>query len=208
MNRITARIDRMKERRRTGCRGARGYCIDQSLALSCPSLPSSCPSCSDLTDHYPLELLDGLIHRHDVLRRHGRLDVVHLAEHEAAAGGEVIAAPPHLVPDLLRRPALQHRLRVAAAAPERQVAPELPLELGAVHVRRRHLHRVDGVDAHLDQVGDDVVDRAAGVQQQGLAAEVLDQLPQARVVGLDHLAVRAPAIAAGRSACPGRRSPG
>ena len=90
---------------------------------------------------------DRLPHGLHVLRRHVGLDVVDRGEDEAAARRKVGDAAPHLGPDLVRRPAAQHALRVHAAAPEDEVAPEVALEGGRLHAGRRDLDRVQDVDA-------------------------------------------------------------
>ena len=56
-------------------------------------------------------------------------------------------------------PAAKDALRVHAAAPEDEVAPEVALERRAVHARRGDLDRVEDVDPDLDEVGNQVPDR-------------------------------------------------
>ena len=75
-----------------------------------------------------------------------------------------------------RRAAGQHSLRVAAAAPVRHVLAVLLLQLRRVHAGRRHLHRIDDVDADLDQVGQERLDRAAAVVEDLRLGVALDGL--------------------------------
>ena len=95
---------------------------------------------------------NGIEGRHDVLRRDERLDVVDRREDETAAGREIIDPASNFVADLLRRPEREDSLRVHAAAPEDEVAPELLLELASVHPARADLDRVDDVHPDLDEV--------------------------------------------------------
>src|SRR5512139_429497 len=70
-----------------------------------------------------------LPHGHVVPGRHVGLRVVHGAEDEPAARGEILETAAHLLAHLPRCSARQDVLRVHAAAPERQAAPVQPLEL-------------------------------------------------------------------------------
>ena len=71
---------------------------------------------------------DRVVHGLDVPRRDVGHDVVDLGEDEPAAGSESLYALPHVAVDLIRAAERKDSLRVAAAAPERQVLPELALE--------------------------------------------------------------------------------
>ena len=74
----------------------------------------------------------------------------------------------------LGRPPRQDLARVAAAAPERDVRAEVALEPLGLHVLRGDLDGVDDVDAGLDQVGQELVDRAARVQERLHLAVLVD----------------------------------
>jgi hypothetical protein len=62
--------------------------------------------------------------------------------------------------NLLRCPLREEVLRVEPPH-ERQVLPELPLEVRRVHARTVSLYRVEHVEPHRNQVGDDGANRAA-----------------------------------------------
>ena len=60
----------------------------------------------------------------------------------------------------------QHALRIHAAAPEHQVAPEFALQLAQIHARRADLHRVENINPGVNQIGNQSAHRAAGVVKQ------------------------------------------
>ena len=84
-------------------------------------------------------------------------------EDEPAAGSQVVNAPLHLVAHFLRGAVRQHALGVHAAAVEGEVLAESLLQLPRVHARGADLHRVQDVNARLDQVGEQLGDGAAGM---------------------------------------------
>ncbi len=89
-----------------------------------------------------------------------------------------------------RRALRQDALGVAAAAPEGQVAAELALEPDRVHAAGARLHGIDDLDPGLDEVGQDVDDRAAGMKEDVHAATA-DALVDDLLPGLEDLAVEA-----------------
>jgi hypothetical protein len=95
---------------------------------------------------------NGIEDRHDVLRWDERLDVVDRREDETAAGREIIDPASNFVADLLRRPEREDSLRVHAAAPEDEVAPEALLEPVRVHPACADLDRIDDIHPDIDQV--------------------------------------------------------
>ena len=87
-------------------------------------------------------------------------------------------------------PAAEDALRVHAAAPEDEVPAELALELGRVHPRGGDLDRVEDVDPDLDEVGEQLADRPAGVEQDLRPGPGPDEREELRVERLHELAVR------------------
>ena len=94
------------------------------------------------------------------------LDVVDGVEDEAAVRREDLATLQDLAPDLLRRAEGQRLLRVHAAAPEDEPVAVALLERRRVHARGRALHRVEDVEARVDEVRDERLHRAAGVLER------------------------------------------
>ena len=86
----------------------------------------------------------------------------------------------------------QHALRVHAPTIEREVLAKVLLELLGIHAGGTHLHRVQDVDARLDQVREEGRDRAAGMVEDlhRHLGVLLNEGEQLRVVGLDELAVK------------------
>ena len=68
-------------------------------------------------------------------------------------GEKMAAALQNLAAHLRGRAERQHLLRVDAAAPERQPVAILRLQLRGVHARGRALHRVEDIEAGLDEAG-------------------------------------------------------
>ena len=116
-------------------------------------------------------------------------DVVDLGEDESAARGEGPDPVADVGGDFLGRPQGQDALGVAAAAPERDVLAEFPLEPGRVHPLRARLDGVDDVDADLDQVGEDVGDRPAGMEKDFQAGVFLDEIEQDLLAGFEDFPV-------------------
>jgi hypothetical protein len=52
-----------------------------------------------------------------------------------------------------------------AAAERDGSITHIALERRRIHLRRAHLHRVNDIDADLDEVGDEAPDRAAGMRR-------------------------------------------
>src|SRR5581483_2212195 len=134
-------------------------------------------------------VVHGLVQRDDVLDRHAGLQVVDRAEHEAAAGPEDAHALPDLRAHLLGRAEREHGLRLDAAAPEGDAVAEGSLQLGRVHLRRRRLHRVEDVEAGLDEVVEQAPDRAVGVHEALPGGVRMDPLVHTPVERLEQVAV-------------------
>ena len=52
------------------------------------------------------------------------------------------------------------------AAPKGDMTAKFPLEFIRVHMFGRDLHRIEGVGAHIDDVGHNPIDRAAAMIDQ------------------------------------------
>ena len=65
---------------------------------------------------------------------------------------------------------------------------------GKIHVRRGKLHRAQNIHSDFDQVGDQVIDGSAAVQEELRLGPRADKIDQLFVAGFDevpvHLAVR------------------
>ena len=129
-------------------------------------------------------LSHGIEHGRDVLGGRVGQDVVHLLEHEAPARPE----GPHLfvdmAADLAGRGMGEDVPRVAASAPECDVSAEIPLERAGLHSAGVDLHRIDGIQAGLDQVGQQLADPAAAVEHDLDVGQLLGPAPEAAVEGL------------------------
>ena len=80
---------------------------------------------------------------------------------------------------------IEHGAGVASAAPEGDVPSEFPLEHLGVHLIGRGLHGVENVVARVDEIGDDGVEGAAGMEQGLHAAVGVDVLVELGMVGLE-----------------------
>ena len=138
--------------------------------------------------------------------RHAGLDVVDVVEHVAAAGLEGLHVAAHVLADRFRVGVRQHVLGVDAAAPENQSVAEAGLQIGRVHVGGADLHRVEDVDAVVQQFGDVALARAAGVIPDLGRRPGLDRLHQPFVPRLDDAAVERRAGTSGPP-WPARSSP-
>ena len=116
------------------------------------------------------------------------MDVVHRGQHVSAARGQDANALLHLSGDVLGRAEGQRVLAVAGGAPEDEPVAELAFQLPRVHALGRRLHRVEDVDAHLDQRGDQIEDRPVVVHEDLPAGVLVDPVQPSLVVGHDQLA--------------------
>jgi hypothetical protein len=110
---------------------------------------------------------------------------VHGTEHEPAARPERSDHPPHLGPDLVRRPVGEHVVRVHAAAEHEPVA-EPALEPREVrHAAGGRLDRVEDVHPDLHEVVEQVVHVAVGVEQHLRRGPLADERDVVRVDRLE-----------------------
>jgi len=79
----------------------------------------------------------------------------------AAESSTDVEAALDVILHVLRRAAREDVPRVAAAAPEADVLPEVRLQPRGIHARAAGLHRVDHVVAGIDQIGQESPDRSA-----------------------------------------------
>ena len=156
------------------------------------------------------ELVGRVEHGKDVFRRDVGLDVVDLVEHVTAVGAEGRDPLLDVLADFLRRGTAQDGLGIAAAAPEDQAVAELALEPGRLHVGGRGLHRVENVDPRLDEMRQQVVDRAARVQKDLPGGVGVDPVAQLLIVRLEHFGpqFRPDELAPLRAAVVGGNAPG
>ena len=106
--------------------------------------------------------------------------LAHKAEDEAAACAEDFHAFADFPVDFVGRAEGQGLLRVRAAAPEDEVAPELALQAARLHPARRGLHGVDRIHADLDQIREEVGDGTVAVEDRLRRRCVVDRLDQRR----------------------------
>ena len=76
---------------------------------------------------------------------------------------QVIDPFPNLPLHIFYRAGREHP-RIASASPEGDLFPELSFQPGAVHSRSLNLHRVENFHADIDEVGNDLENRAAGME--------------------------------------------
>ena len=103
----------------------------------------------------------GFEHGYDVLWRNIGEDIVNLLKDEAA----VCAADDNLLvdmaPDLLWGCVLEHVTGIAAAAPEDNTLAKISLQTRQLHLLAGDLYRVDGFEAGVDEVAEQLVYSAA-----------------------------------------------
>src|ERR1035437_5730883 len=115
---------------------------------------------------HAVEFPHGVDHRHDLRNWRARLDIVNGVEHEPSFPGENLAPAQDLFAHLPRRAEWQDMLRVDAAAPEYQVAAELPFEGLGVHPGRRALYGIENVKPGFDKQRQEFRDRATRVLER------------------------------------------
>ena len=115
-------------------------------------------------------------------------DVVHLLEDKATALSQNLDLVLDMAGDFLGRAVRQQPLGIAAAAPESDVLAEVALQALRLHALAADLHRIDGVEAGLDEVRQKEPYVATRVQHR-LHAGILGALPQPSVARLEELAV-------------------
>ncbi len=92
--------------------------------------------------------------------------------------------------DLLQTGARKNVLRVAAAAPKDQFFAELFFQFCRRHVGRRDLHRIDDVQSDLRQIAEDIIDRAAGVQEHFDGAVFMNEAEQFFLSRFEQIAIQ------------------
>src|SRR5208283_5378009 len=100
-----------------------------------------------------LEVLDGRV----------ALEVVYRVEDEAAPGVEKRNPLPRFSIDLVGRAEGHRFLSVHPAAPEDEVFAELTFEAGGIHLGGGALDRVEDIKSGVDEVGNELVHRTAGM---------------------------------------------
>jgi len=101
----------------------------------------------------------------DLLRRHFGQDVVDVAEDEAAVLPQIAGHLARLAIDILDASQQQRALCVDPAAPQGEPTARLVLPLPIRMAAGRPLHRIERVEAGLDDHVEQVVDRAAGMEE-------------------------------------------
>ncbi len=125
-----------------------------------------------------VEFVEGVEHGDNVLRGNVGHEVVDRVEDVAAAGGEDLQTVQHVPAYLRRGGVVEDGAGVRAGTPEGDLRTEFALEGGGIHIGAVGLYRVDNVIADLDEIGQEFVDRAAGVEKdlgRGVRLEVADQ---------------------------------
>ena len=116
---------------------------------------------------------------------------MHLVEDVTTPRGENTQQPLHLGRYLLRGAVREGMLRVTSPAPEGEVRTELLLQADGIHPRSRDLHRVKDLNPGLNEVGDQGVDAAAGVEEDvDLRVVLTDVAVDAAMAGFDPATVR------------------
>ena len=116
---------------------------------------------------------------------------MNLVEDVSTPRGEDVQQPLHLGRYFLRGATREGVLRVASPAPEGEVRTELSLQPDRVHPCSRDLHRVEDLNPGLNQVGDQGVDAAAGVEEDvDLRVMLADVAVDAGMTGFDPAAIR------------------
>ena len=117
-------------------------------------------------------------HGDDVFRGDVAHDVVHLIEHETGIFAEDAGQKAHVLTHLFGRLEAENLLRVAAAAPEADLVAVAILERIRLHVVCGDLHRIQHVDAGLDEIRDERLDGSAGVQEYLLVGIFVDEIAE------------------------------
>ena len=108
--------------------------------------------------------LNGVVHRHDVLRRNIGHDVMHLLKDKSTSRAEYLDLLPHMLGHLFGRCAWQDALRIASSAPKRQPIAKFTFEACGLHPPAGDLHGIDRIEPGVDQVVQQFVDAATTVQ--------------------------------------------
>ena len=91
--------------------------------------------------------VDGVIHRHNVLRRDVGLNIVNLLEDKAPARAKDFDLSPHMPPDRFWGGVGQNILRIAASAPKNNISSEFGFQLPGIHAPTGDLDWIDSVQA-------------------------------------------------------------
>ncbi|MBA7591070.1 hypothetical protein ES708_33221 [subsurface metagenome] len=104
-----------------------------------------------------------IVGRQDVLRGCFLLYVVDCVEHKPAAGGKHTDSLSHFPLHLFGGGEGKSFLRIHPAAPEGNLRSKFVFQPGRIHSGRRSLHGIEDVQTRLDQHGNDLGYRTAGV---------------------------------------------
>src|SRR3990172_1225175 len=111
-------------------------------------------------------------------------------KNESASRGQIVDASFDLLDDLRRRAEGEDMLCIDSAAPKDDVFTELLFQPMSIHTACRDLHRVEDVEAQIDQVWDQSGSCAAAMVKNLGICLLLNRLHQATMLGFDHPAVQ------------------
>ena len=126
----------------------------------------------------------------DIFGGHKGLDIVDGGEDEPTTRRQIINTPLNLVAYLVRCTEREHPLGIDAATPEDDIITVGSLQSFGIHAFGRDLHRINDVEAQVDEVGDEIIDRTATMEEQFGIRFFPDGICQAAPFGLDHLLVQ------------------
>jgi len=109
--------------------------------------------------------LNRLEHGEDIFDGRLGLDVVDRAEDKPPSPAKNLDPFLNLASDFFRSPKGKGLLGIDAASPEGHAIPESSLQFYWIHLGRRALDRVQNVEAGFDEIFDECIDRAAGVDK-------------------------------------------
>ena len=110
-------------------------------------------------------------------------------EHQSPTPTEDLQSLPHLLSDLRGRAEGQGPLGVHAPSPEHKPVPVLLLQQAGIHPRRGALHRIEDVEPGLDEILDQRLHTATGVDE-GLPTGVrVHPVVHPLVEGLEELTI-------------------
>ena len=134
-------------------------------------------------------LSEGGGHGCDVLRGDVGEDVVNLLEDESSTGAQFLDLLPGMAKDLVRSPLREDSVGIATPSPEGDLPSEVCFQFGSRHPRTGDLDRVDGIQAGLDQVGQQRADSPAAVEHHFDIGQRFGAIPEERMPGLEELTV-------------------
>lgn len=98
-----------------------------------------------------VELVYRIQHRHDVFNRRACLDVVDPVKHESSARSKDFASPQNLFAHFRRSAERHYLLRVNPSAPKNEAVAIVRFQRRGIHSGRRTLHRIQDVEASLNE---------------------------------------------------------